>query len=96
MEKDLKYWECYCYCHWKINWVDIDSDDFWEKYDRLPNEADNFYYCGDMQFTRYEWKEFKISLLRCCNKYKITKEEYIEILEELEDKLSFWSCGWCE
>ena len=52
MEKDLKYWECYCYCHWKINWVSIDSDDFWK--------------------------------------------EYIEILEELGDKLSLWSCGWRE
>ena len=29
------------------------------------------------------------------DKYKINVDEYKVIVEELEDKLSFGSCGWC-
>ena len=94
MEKDLKYWNAYCYCHWFINWKDIDIDDFWEKYDRDIENADD-YCCWNMQFTRYEWRYFKISMLKCMKKYKITKEEFLELCDELEKKLSFWNCGRC-
>lgn len=28
-------------------------------------------------------------------KYKITEKKYAEIVEKLEDGLSFGGCGWC-
>jgi hypothetical protein len=38
-------------------------------------------------------KSPKVSVL---NKYNISVEEYYAIGNQLEDKLSFGSCGWCE
>jgi len=42
-----------------------------------------------MQFTGVE------ATAEVLEKYKITKDEYNEIVAKLEEGLSFGSCGWC-
>lgn len=71
-----------------INWINADYEDFWEKFDRSPETAEQ-YWCWNMQF---EWKKATQSIL---DKYKISIDEYNKIVEELEVKLSFWCCWWC-
>jgi len=71
-----------------INDITASSGDFGDKYDYSPEEADD-YGCGNMQFTR---KEPSSAIL---TKYNVTKEEYNEIAEKLEEGLSFGNCGWC-
>ena len=45
--------------------------------------------CGNMQFTGNQ------STTEILSKYKITEEEYQEVVSKLEDGLSFGGCGWC-
>ena len=71
-----------------LNGVELESDDFGDKYDAHPDGAED-YACGDMQFTRSEPKE------EILKKYRITKEEYHQVAERLEEILSFGYCGWC-
>jgi hypothetical protein len=72
----------------QLNGIDIDYDDFGEKYDRDRGSAEP-YGCGDMQFTR------KQSTEEVLKKYDITEEYYSIICDQLEDILSFGGCGWC-
>ena len=72
----------------EINGVTADHNDFGEKDDMDTAGAED-YCCGDMRFER------KKSTSDILEKYKITEEEYHEICEQLEDGLSFGSCGWC-
>jgi hypothetical protein len=89
MELELEFGHAFCYTPtFKINGIDADSDDFGEKYDRNPENAEDCE-CGDMQFTRIEPKS------EVLEKYRITKDEYFEIAEKLEGGLSFGYCGWC-
>ena len=44
-----------------------------------------------MTFTRYT-----VPMLGIKEKYNITDEEYNEVCNVLEEKLSWGSCGWCE
>jgi hypothetical protein len=71
-----------------INGIIADHDDFGEKYDRDPDGAED-YCCGDMQFTAVASHPDVLA------KYQITEEEYQAIAEELVERLSFGSCGWC-
>ena len=54
-------------------------------------DPENPYGCGNMTFTRYT-----IPILGVKEKYNITDEEYNEVCNVLEQKLSWGSCGWCE
>lgn len=69
-----------------INGKNADYNDFGEKYDRDPENAEE---CGNMQFNRIE------ATKEVLEKYSITKDEYSKICDELEVKLSFGCCGEC-
>ena len=90
MKLELEVYGCLCETSiFRINDIDASSDDFGNKYDHDSENAPD-YCCGNMLF------ETKKSTEEILNKYKITDEEYYEIGEKLEEKLSFGSCGWCE
>ena len=72
-----------------INGIAADTHDFGEQGDADPDSAED-YCCGDMRFTRHESPREGV-----LTKYGITFEEYDAICFELEDTLSFGSCGWC-
>lgn len=88
MKKELDYPMSYCCVTWNINWVSIDSNDFWDQYDDDIDNAEP-YWCWNMIF---KWREAIESIL---NKYNITKDEYLDIVSELENKLSFGCCSLC-
>ena len=72
-----------------INGVKATYEDFGEKYDRSPETADP-YCCADMRFTS------NLPTQEVLDKYKITTDEYKQICEMLEEKMSYGCCGWCE
>ena len=72
----------------EINGINADYEDFGEKEDRNPWGAED-YCCGDMRF------EGKRPTTEILEKYKITIDEYNEICDLLEEKLSFGACCWC-
>ncbi len=73
----------------KINGINLDYNDFGEKYD-IDSENAPMFCCANMQFIPY--KEIKQETL---DKYNITEQEYRQIQDKL-DCLSFGNCGWCE
>ena len=89
MKLELEFGTALCYTPvFKINGIDADRDDFGEQYDRSPETAED-YACGDMQFTRVPPKP------EILEKYGITEAEYALVADQLENGLSFGSCGWC-
>lgn len=73
----------------EINDIDAIWEDFGDKFDDDPKNARE-YRCGNMKFhPKNPTKEI-------LEKYKITEKEYWEICGELDGRLSFGSCGWCE
>jgi hypothetical protein len=89
MDLKLEFGTSLCYTPtFVVNGIDADCEDFGEKYDRDTENAED-YGCGDMQFTGIE------ATPETLNKYSITKEEYSEIVNKLEDGLSFGRCGCC-
>jgi len=71
-----------------VNGIDADSSDFGTQGDEDTEGAED-YSCGDMRFTGDE------ATTKVLEKYSITKEEYSEIVTQLEEGLSFGCCGWC-
>lgn len=89
MKLELEFGTALCYTpKFVINGIIADEDDFGEKYDRDPDNAED-YGCGDMQFTRIPPTN------EVLEKYSITEAEYAIIAGQLEEGLSFGSCGWC-
>lgn len=89
MKLKLIFGDALCYTpEFEINDIRAYKDDFGEQYDRDEENAEE-YGCGDMHFTP------KLPTQEILNKYKITLSEYNEICKQLEDGLSFGSCGWC-
>ena len=89
----VEFGEALCYCReFTVNGKEAAYEDFGEKYDRDPDNAPD-YGCGDMRFTRFT---DEAAIIKCCDKYGITEEQYADICDELERGLSFGSCGWCE
>lgn len=72
-----------------INGIAADTYDFGEQGDADPWNSED-YCCGDMRFTRHESPREDV-----LTKYGITFEEYNAICYELENALSFGSCGLC-
>lgn len=89
MKLELEIFKALCatskFC---INGIVADASDFGEQGDRSSHTAED-YACGDMQFTRIPPTE------EVLNKYQITSAEYALVAQQLEDTLSFGSCGWC-
>lgn len=80
-----------CLCETKVfqvNGIDADWSDFGDKYDREPENAED-YCCADMRFTA------KPATQEILNKYKINDNEYSKVCDVLADKLSWGCCGWC-
>jgi hypothetical protein len=73
----------------EINGIAADTHDFGSQQDEDQENAEPWC-CGDMRFTRHE-----VPRKGVLAKYGITLEEYNAICFELEDTLSFGSCGWC-
>lgn len=89
MDLDIEFASCLCYTPtFKINGVSAKYDDFGEKYDRDPDNAEE-YGCGDMRFTG------KPATEEVLNKYKINIFDYEFICTQLEEGLSFGQCGYC-
>lgn len=89
MKLELEVFNALCETRiFKINGVRASYEDFGDKYDRQGCGAE-LYSCGDMRFTRVSPRQ------EILDKYHITESEYYEVCSELEDKLSFGSCGWC-
>lgn len=89
MKLEIEVYDCLCeLSKFIINWIDADYDDFWDKYDRHTEEAEE-YWCWYMQF---EWCTYTQDIL---DKYNISIEDYNKIVTILEDKLSFWCCWRC-
>lgn len=89
MDIELKIYGSFCATSvFTINRIDADYEDFGEKYDRDSDSAEEFG-CGNMTFTGNR------STPKVLTKYKITEEEYQQVVSKLEDGLSFGSCGWC-
>ena len=89
MELELEFGHALCYCSvFRINGIKANYDDFGEKYDNAPDDAEE-YGCGDMRFFPQDAREEILS------KYSISKEDYDIICLKLEEGLSFGGCGWC-
>jgi hypothetical protein len=89
MTLELTFGDSLCYTPtFKINGINAKDSDFGEKYDRDQKNAPD-YGCGNMQFTG---NPFTPEIL---SKYNITEKEYQEIVDKLEEGLSFGCCGWC-
>lgn len=74
----------------KVNEIEADYKDFGDKYDADCTANDEGYGCGNMIF------EAKEPTQKILNKYKISNEEYKEICNKLDEKLSFGFCNFCE
>lgn len=89
MKLELEIYGCLCATKdFRINGISADSSDFGSQGDSDPDNAEP-YGCGNMRF------EGKPSTDEVLKAYGISESEYKEIVELLEDKLSFGSCGWC-
>lgn len=89
MKPELEFGKSLCFTPtFRINNIDADSSDFGEKYDRSPEDAED-YGCGDMRFTRVQARP------EALEKYGITVPEYELVAGQLEAGLSFGSCGMC-
>lgn len=71
-----------------INHKHIDVEDFVDKYDHDPENAEE-YGCGNMK------ADVKASTLEVLAKYGIDEGEYLIIAFEISQALSFGPCGWC-
>lgn len=73
-----------------INGKAADSSDFGHSEDVSPETAEDYdYCCGDRQFLPQE------STPEVLARYNINEAEYQQICNELQNKLSWGSCGWC-
>ena len=72
-----------------INGIRADQDDFGEGGDSSPETAEP-YGCGC-----WEFKADRTPKQEVLDKYGITKEEYLTICDQLEDKVMVGECGWC-
>ena len=88
MKKDLSFGNCFCCVSGMVNDIEIESEDFGNKYDHDQKNAPEWG-CGNMQFDPIP------STPEVLKKYSITEQEYDEICQELADGLSFGNCGWC-
>jgi hypothetical protein len=72
----------------EINGIKADINDFGEQYDREPFNAQ--YCCGNMCFNGIAPSD------EVLDRYEVSEDEYWEIVNELEDTLSFGRCNLCE
>lgn len=77
-----------------INGIPAETDDFGEEFDEGDRNA-----CEDRDIARWGCVDYVFKRRPCSemvlNRYKISEEEYSEICDLLEAKLSIGMCGWC-
>lgn len=73
----------------KINGINADIDDFGDNSDVEPEEAPD-YGCGCRKFIGDPEKAPE-----AMKKYGITKEEFMQVCDKLEDVLYVGRCAWC-
>lgn len=89
MNLKLKIYSALCATEiFEINNIKADTSDFGYMDDIDRDNAEE-YCCGNMKFIPIMLEE------RVLNKYKITIQEYNEIVSQLVEGLSFGNCGWC-
>lgn len=89
MEYIAEVYSCLCSLEkFTVNGIEAQEDEFIEKGDEGAGYAED-YCCGNMQ-ARPTFPEQKV-----LDKYKITLDEFKAIAEDVAEKLSFGSCGWC-
>ena len=89
MKLNVKIYGALCSTRiFQVNGKNASSDEFGEQDDHDRAGAED-YACGDMRFERIPATE------EVLNKYGITLAEYSEVCDQLEEGLSFGSCGWC-
>lgn len=72
-----------------IDGIEADEDDFGESF----CESDGWGGCINRHFVgNIDSPHIK----EVCNKYNIAYEEYLEIVEHLENELYVGDCSWCE
>ncbi len=71
-----------------INGVQADCNDFGTQFDEEPESAEP-YSCRNMTFKPGNASSEVLA------KYKITKEEFLDIARQLAKGLSFGNCGLC-
>lgn len=82
------YYALPCECQtFTINGQDADKDDFGHNFSEIEN-----YCCLDNCFFPENYDNPPEKILE---KYNITAKEYRNICDELVDKCSPGSCGWC-
>jgi len=90
MECVVKAYSAFCSLEkFTINGIHADECDFVDKYDHDEENAEE-YCCGDMGADIID------STSEVLDKYKITKDEYLDIAEKVKDEVSFGCCGLCE
>lgn len=89
MKYEIEVYSALCsLSEFMINGISAHEDDFVDKFDHSPETAED-YACGDMR------ADIKPATEKILNKYKITLNEYNTIAEDVAEKVSFGSCGWC-
>lgn len=72
-----------------IDGIEADEDDFGES----VSEGDG---CGGCINRHFEGNINPFHIKEMCNKYNLTHEEYLKIVERLEYELDIGDCGWCQ
>ena len=89
MKLEIEVYEALCALStFKINDIKADKDDFVDRYDHAPEDAEP-YGCGNMKADVIPMTD------KVLTKYNISPNEYNEIAEQVAEKLSFGACGWC-
>lgn len=74
-----------------INGRDAKLDDFGHYEYGYSDDEDEWGVCSERYFRGYQY--FKNT--ETAKKYNLTREEYDEVVSELEDKFAVGTCGWC-
>lgn len=71
-----------------INGIEADVDDFGDQF----YYGDGHYGCSDSHFEGCIIEKY---ITKACEKYNITRDEYFEIIGQLEEALDVGPCGYC-
>ena len=89
MEVKIKCYTALCSLEeFIINDIEADEEDFVDKYDHSPDEAEE-YGCGDMR------ADIIAPTNEVLKKYNITPVEHEKIASQVAEEVSFGACGWC-
>ena len=89
MKLEIEVYEALCSLStFIINRVEAEEDEFVDKYDHNPEDAED-YGCGNME------ADIIAPTKEVLERYNISPEEHEEIAGKVAELVSFGSCGWC-